>query len=494
MNYSIPKEIEDNLRSSIQTVIIPHQPPLNTTENKEYEESIISNFNEYLNKIRFSKNIQKEKMGITSYNDLSVDEDSHLFDSDSPITMDSFDIESLEDKKEDEDEEDKEEEEEDKKDKKQIYKYLKTKKFKKLTYKEVEQSLGFYENNENKCLNELDILITYLKGQTNLYSLSQYLTQQKINVLTIPSFVFSIVVTVLAPLIHDYYWSGILISALTASIAALFGCVRYYELDAGCISYLYLTNQYNKMQLSLETINNSLVMGFRGSINIKEVTEKIRDVEQKITEIRDSNSFLPPEEVKLLIPIISHVNIFSFIKKIRTMKKNIISKYLDIKNEIRFILHQWGVHSNDDYDDYVSSHDIDYHLINDSNMMIKDGNHHNESFSQHVWKKKQQQMKREKKRLTYLLKKKTELRNELSYYHTAYTYMDELFTREICLADHTNNWWVILRWFLGFKPESLPQNNPIVDKYLEFIFFDNKSKNIPFIIPKKSYTNDIEIV
>jgi hypothetical protein len=176
------------------------------------------------------------------------------------------------------------------------------------------------------------------------------------------------------------------------------------------------------------------------------------------------------------------------------MKKNNIFKYLDIKNEIRFILHQWGVHSNDDSDDYISSsHDIQYHLLNDSAMMIKDENK-NDSFSQHIWKKRQQQMKREKKRLTYLLKKKTEISNELNFYHTAYTCMDELFTREIYLANHTNHWWVIIRWFLGFKSEPLPKNNPIVDKYLEFIFFDNTLKKNPSKITKQLYKCDMDIV
>ena len=224
------------------------------------------------------------------------------------------------------------------------------KKYKKLTYKEVERSLDFHEDEENKCMNELDILITFLKGQTHLYSLSQYLTQQKINLLTIPSFIFSIAVTVIAPLIHDYVWSGILISALTATIAGLSACVRFYELDAAYTTYLYLTNQYNKMQVSLETVSNSLVIGtgsLRGAIEWKEVIEKIHDVEQRITELKDSNTFLPPEEVKLLIPIISHINIFSFIKKMKIMKKNKISKYREIKNEIRFILNQWDNYSHD---------------------------------------------------------------------------------------------------------------------------------------------------
>ena len=77
--------------------------------------------------------------------------------------------------------------------------------------------------------------------------------------------------------------------------------------------------------------------------------------------------------------------------------------------------------------------------------------------------------------MNFLLKQKAEIRKELNYYHTAYSYMDEIFTREINIADHTSHWWVLLRWFLGIQPNSLPKNNPVVDKYLEFFFIQSIS-------------------
>jgi len=295
------------------------------------------------------------------------------------------------------------------------------------------------------------------------------LTQQKINILTIPSFIFSIVVTVLAPLTHTYMWSGILTSALTATIATLFGCVRYYELDSACSKYLLLTNHYNKMQLFLETISNSLVLGtekIQGT-EWKGVMDKIHEVELKITEIKEMNSLLPPEEVKLLIPIISHVNIFSFIKKMKMMKKNKISKYLKIKNEIRFILNQWG--------DSPSSLVVDIIDIDFTEKKEVD-------FGKKIWKQKQHQRIREKHRMNFLLKQKANVRKELNDYRTAYTYMDEIFTREINLADHVSHWWVLFRWFLGIQPEALPKNNPVVDKYLDFIFSSSSTSSREVVV------------
>jgi hypothetical protein len=495
MKNQLTKETEEELRSQLSHIILPKRKPYrklersSSSENKEDES--LKNFNEYLSKIRYDK--QQEIQSKTAIEQIEDEFHHPVFDSDSPLTMGSSVSE--------EDGDDLEEEEEVLSTMNHSRPISTFRKYKKLTYKEVERSLDFYEDEENKYLNELDILITFLKGQTQLYSMSQYLTQQKINILTIPSFVFSIVVTVLAPLIHDYVWSGILISALTASIASLFACVRFYELDASCTTYLYLTNQYNKMQISLETISNSMVIGtgsLRGIVEWKEVMEKIKEVENRITEL-NSNSILPPEEVKLLIPIISHVNIFSFIKKMKIMKKNKISKYREIKNEIRFILNQWDQYSYQnefpqvDYEPIESSHsstssskaieciDVPEEKNHIPEPIWKDSDESKKkkekiSFQeQHPWKKKRHQMMREKHRMSYLLKKKSEIRKDLNYYRTAYSYIDEIFTREMNIADHTSYWWVSIRWFLGIQPNSLPRNNPVVDRYLEFIFIPSHS-------------------
>jgi len=495
---SLPKKIV----SEKDTVPLDLELVASLLQNRiEDKSTLFKNFNEYLEK-NYPKT--KEEMDNFSFIERQIERETHqpIFDSDSPLTMGSSVSEG--------DDEDDDEEEEllqmnhSPTTLKRIQPHG-AKKYRKLTYKEVERSLEFNEDDENKCINELDILITYLKGQTHLYSLSQYLTQQKINILTIPSFVFSVAVTILAPLIHYYEWSGIFISALTASIASLSACVQFYQLDASCTTYLYLTNQYNKMQVSLETFSNSFIIGtgnLRGVVNTKEIIEKIRDVEQRITDIKDSNNFLPPEEVKLLIPIISHINIFSFIKKMKLMKKSKISRYREIKNEIRFILNHWEQCSHQeefaenmdmsfyrkemkDMEDtevagdrqqkIFEKTDSKYSIVSEDfpyKLHSKDNSY---SFSQYQWKKKQHQLQREKNRMSFLIRKKNEIRKELNYYRNAYSYIDELFTREINIADNSSYWWVLFRWWLGFPPHHLPKMNPVVDKYLEFIFINQHS-------------------
>lgn len=347
------------------------------------------------------------------------------------------------------------------------------KKHKKLSYEKVKNSLDSL-NQSDKYSNDIDILITFLKGQAHLYSLSKSLTQQKINWLTIPSFLFSIVITILSPLIHDYLWSGILISAMNAFITSAFGCVRFYELDASATTYLNLANQYNSMQISLEMVSNSIMMNHVSHEMEKDskkmevhLVDKIRDIEAKITEIKENTAFLPPEEVKLLIPIISNINIFTFIKKIELLKKNFILKYKEIKNEMRFILNKWDESGGGGGECGFIGGESGYGGWKEEEIRMN---------RKYLWKQKQKEYKREKKRMTYLYKQKTLIRKELFYYMTAYSYIDEIFTREITRANTSNNfcfYWTFYGYFFN-NYDYVSCENPVVDNYLHFIFMNKR--------------------
>jgi hypothetical protein len=54
---------------------------------------------------------------------------------------------------------------------------------------------------------------------------------------------------------------------------------------------------------------------------------KIKYIENKITDLKESNPILIPELVKAAFPIICHINIFTFIKKIEKYKKHLIIKF-----------------------------------------------------------------------------------------------------------------------------------------------------------------------
>ena len=80
---------------------------------------------------------------------------------------------------------------------------------------------------------------------------------------------------------------------------------------------------------------------------------------------------------------------------------------------------------------------------------------------------------KEKLRLEYLYEENDKIKNELIQYKNAYNYIDDLFTREIKQAEASKSWL----YYLSYKSppifdKSSNQSNPVIDKYLKFIFND----------------------
>jgi hypothetical protein len=160
---------------------------------------------------------------------------------------------------------------------------------------------------------------------------------------------------------------------------------------------------------------------------------KIRDIERKINEIKESTVILLPEDVKLLFPIICHINIFSFIKKVELFKKNLIVKFKDVKNEIRYILYKL---------DYSRIH----HIVTNENYTS---------------------------RLQFLHEIKNKLKAEIFEFQSAYSQIDTVFTKEIKQAESRKYGCLSSLCFWRKQEYSYCKGmNPVLDKYFHFIFVD----------------------
>jgi hypothetical protein len=302
--------------------------------------------------------------------------------------------------------------------------------FKKLTYRDTEKLLQKYYDIslDNKYSTEIDILTTYIRAQKNLYIQSKHITQRKLNGLMFPTLILSAFITMIAPFIECMHWSGGFISGLNAIIMLCISVVNYLQLESSIEKYMQNAKQYDKMETMLEMTNNKILFIESDKEKNTLVLDKIKEIEKRIDDIKESTNILIPDQVKSQFPIVCHINIFSVIKKIEIYKKNLISKFRDVKNEIRYIVYK------------MEKSKLDA-IENNRNM----------------------------NRLHFLYNIKDKLKVEFLEFQNTYSYIDSIFAKEIKRAETQK-----CSWFWRTNDDSFYKKggNPIIDKYFQFMFAD----------------------
>jgi hypothetical protein len=310
--------------------------------------------------------------------------------------------------------------------------------FKKKAYHDIEKSLSKYYDNENKYSSKLDILIIFLKGQKNIFLQSKSVTQTKLNILMFPILIISSFIALSAPFLQTNNWSGGFISGLNIIISSFMSIMNYMKYETKIEMFSQLANNYDKMEISLEMSNSKLLFIDNENEKNELILSKLNDVENKINELKEIYNILIPDEVRHMFPIICNLNILSLIKKMEKYRNNLIHKFKDVKNEIRYIIYKWKKN--------VSTNSIESleHLHNIEQI-------------------------KEKNRLLFLYDVKEKIKDELVDSKKIYDYVEEIFTKEIKNAEHNN------KYFLRFwnKKKVLKEEiNPILNKHFQFIFED----------------------
>jgi hypothetical protein len=302
------------------------------------------------------------------------------------------------------------------------YRTYHKRRYNKLNYRDVERSISkYYKQNQSNALysNEMDILTTYVKGQKHLYIQSKLLTQQKLNCLVFPAIIISAVITIISPFVECKSWNVGIISGLNAIVTLFISLMNLLKYESSTEMYSLLASLFDNIETSIELTGRKLtIMQQQDNDTTHAIISKFNDVETRISDYKLTNAVLIPEEIKRLFPVISHINIFSFIKKTDLHRKMLIEKLRDIKNEIYFILYKWEKEEK-----YAQKHNLAFNAPPSPAARATT------------------QRERERERLTYLYILKDNTKNEIIEFQNTYSVMDTIFNREILGAErHRNNW------------------------------------------------------
>ena len=200
-----------------------------------------------------------------------------------------------------------------------------------MTIKNLKEILNnAYNDEKSQNSTTLDILAIYLKGQKILYTEAKTYCEQHLHSLMLPAIFISSLCTLLSVVLKDFTFGPILVSALMAINSFILALISYLKLDAKAESHKISAYKYSKLQALCELTSGRSLFVQDENINILDFINKL---DEQVKEIKESNQFILPENVRYRFPLLYSTNVFADIKKLyneelvqKNRLKNILNK------------------------------------------------------------------------------------------------------------------------------------------------------------------------
>lgn len=160
----------------------------------------------------------------------------------------------------------------------------------------------------------------------------------RLNLLMLPTILLSAIASVLSLTIDEFFWGPIIVASVNAFNGFLLAVVNYSKLDAASEAHKITSHQYDKLQSLCEFTSGRLMMlSTKDSKKEEAITIKktIDEVESKIKDIKETNSFVIPSVIRSRFINIYYLNVFTVVKKIRDNEALLINELKNKVNQVR---------------------------------------------------------------------------------------------------------------------------------------------------------------
>ena len=190
-----------------------------------------------------------------------------------------------------------------------------------------------YNLEESVTSTSLDILALYLKGQKILHTESKTLCEKRLNTLMLPAIVISSLCAILNFALQNTSYGAVLISCFNIINAFLMSLISYLKLDSKAQAHQSSAYKYQKLESECE-FNSGRVLFIKETTDLANIVD---DVHNRVLEIKESNQFIIPEQIRYRFHQIYSTNVFTLVKAIQTQEIIFINDLKVIVQKMQYI-------------------------------------------------------------------------------------------------------------------------------------------------------------
>lgn len=192
----------------------------------------------------------------------------------------------------------------------------------------------------------LDIISVYLKGQKTLYLEAQSYCEFYLNRLMMPCIFLSSLCSVISGIFNDMPIAGKCVAGATAINAFLMSIISYYKLDARAEAHKMTAYSFDQLISECEFTSGKILLSntcisLNPDVLLDKKIEKydlvyvqnfIKNIEQKVREIKDKNQFIIPNIIRTRFIDTYNANIFIDVKNIQIDELKLLNQLKVICN------------------------------------------------------------------------------------------------------------------------------------------------------------------